>query len=72
MCLAVPGRVEKIENNTAVVDFGGLKKVVYIDLFPDLSIGDYVLVHAGFVIQKVDEAEAKKTLEEFKKIYEIR
>ncbi len=69
MCLSVPARVEKISGLNATVDFGGTKKEVSIMLFPDLKVGDFVLVHAGFVIQKLDEAEAVKTIEAFKEIY---
>lgn len=61
MCLAVPGRIEKIEGEKAIVDFGGLKKEVDVTFAEDVGLGDYVLVHVGFVIQKVDEVVAKET-----------
>lgn len=69
MCLSVPGRVEKIEGLNAIVDFGGSKRNVSTMLFPDIACGDYVLVHAGFIIQKLDPEEAIKTIETFKEIY---
>lgn len=70
MCLSVPGKVESVKGVNAVVDFFGTRKEVSIMLFPDVKKGDYVLVHAGFVIQKLDAEEALKTIEEFRKIYE--
>ena len=63
MCLAIPGRIEKIAYPVAIVDFKGLKREVRIDLIEDPKIGDFVLVHVGMAIQKVDEEEAKKTWE---------
>ncbi len=63
MCLGVPGKVIEIEKNVAKVDVGGLLREVSLDLCPDVSVGEYVLIHAGFAIQKVDEEEAKETLE---------
>ncbi|AEA46202.1 HypC/HybG/HupF family hydrogenase formation chaperone [Archaeoglobus veneficus] len=60
MCLAIPGKVESVEYPFAIVDFSGTKKKVRIDLVDDVKPGEYVLVHVGFAIQKVDEEEAKK------------
>lgn len=60
MCLAVIGRVESIEYPFATVDFKGTKKKVRIDLIEDLKIGEYVLVHVGFAIQKVDSREVEE------------
>lgn len=68
MCLAIPGKIIKIDNNIAMVDFGGVKKDSALDLVPDAKIGDYILVHAGFAINKIDEKEATETL---KLIYEL-
>lgn len=68
MCLAIPGEIIEIEENkedaTRVgrVNFGGIKKMINLDLVPEAVIGDYVLVHVGVAINTVDEAEAKKTL----------
>ncbi|MCX7642089.1 MAG: HypC/HybG/HupF family hydrogenase formation chaperone [Elusimicrobiales bacterium] len=70
MCLSIPAKVIKIEGNNVVVDFGGSQKTVSKVLFPDISVGDYVLVHAGFIIQKLDRDEALKTLDTFKRIYD--
>ncbi len=63
MCLGIPGRVIEIEKNVAKVDVGGLLRDISIELCPEVSPGEYVLIHTGFAIQKVDEEEAKETLE---------
>ncbi len=63
MCLGIPGRVIQIEKNMAKVDVGGLSRDISLDLCPDVSVGEYVLIHTGFAIQKVDEKEAKETLD---------
>ena len=60
MCLAIPGKIISIKNDLAVVDYGGLKKEANITLV-DAKVGDYVLVHVGFAIQKVDEKIARET-----------
>jgi hydrogenase expression/formation protein HypC len=62
MCLAVPMQVKKIEGSFAWVCAGSLMRKVNIEMLSDLKIGDYVMVHAGFAIQKIDPKEAKKTL----------
>ena len=62
MCLAVPARVLSVEGNQAVVDFGGASRSVNITLV-DVEPGEYVIVHAGFAISKMDEKEAQETLE---------
>ncbi len=66
MCLAVPMKVLEIEKEMAIVSIGQVKKRVNIQLVANLKVGDYIIVHAGFGIQKLDEKEAKKTLELFK------
>ncbi|MFN3420281.1 MAG: HypC/HybG/HupF family hydrogenase formation chaperone [Armatimonadota bacterium] len=66
MCLAVPARVVEIVDETnqiAKVDIGGVRRNISVALLEDVNIGDWVLVHVGFAIQKVDEEEAKQTLE---------
>ena len=62
MCLAVPMKVIEIEDNETVVELGGLKKKINLGLLEKIDVGDYVIVHAGFAIQKLDEKEAEKTL----------
>jgi hydrogenase expression/formation protein HypC len=65
MCLAIPGKVlEATEvgvNRIAQVQFGGVTRQVYLDFVPEANVGDYVLVHVGFAISKIDEAEALRT-----------
>lgn len=58
MCLALPGKIEKIEQETAIVDYGGIKKEANVS-FVDCKIGDYILVHVGFAIETVDPSRAK-------------
>jgi hydrogenase expression/formation protein HypC len=70
MCLGIPGRVIENEKNVAKVDVGGLLREISIELCPEVSVGEYVLVHTGFAIQKVDEKEAEETLELLKKMAE--
>ena len=62
MCLAAPGRISAIDGMSARVDFCGVERIALIDLLPDLRTGEYVLVHAGFAIQRLDEVEARETL----------
>jgi hydrogenase expression/formation protein HypC len=62
MCLAVPLKVEKIESNVATVESDGVKIKVDASLVPELSVGDYVLVHAGFAIEVLKPEEAEATL----------
>jgi hydrogenase expression/formation protein HypC len=63
MCLSIPARVVQIDENMAKVDVGGMLKEISIDLCPDVVLGEYVLIHAGFAIQKVDGEEARQTLD---------
>ncbi len=69
MCLAIPARVKGIgENNMAEVDIMGVTRRVSLDIVPEATIGDYVLVHAGFAIQVVDEEYAQETLQTLKEL----
>jgi hydrogenase expression/formation protein HypC len=70
MCLGIPGKVIEIEKNLAKVDVGGLIRDISIELCPEVSVGEYVLIHTGFAIQKVDEKEAEETLEFLKEMAE--
>ncbi len=63
MCLAVPGRVIEIKGKVAVVDFGGVRREVRLDLLPNVEAGDYVIVHTGFAIERLDEKRALEILE---------
>ncbi len=62
MCLAVPLKIIQLDGKTAVGEAGGLSQTIRVDFIPDLKIGDYVMVHAGFAIQKMEEQEAKENL----------
>ncbi|MBP1150729.1 MULTISPECIES: HypC/HybG/HupF family hydrogenase formation chaperone [Methylocaldum] len=70
MCLAVPGQILSIEQaddpllRSGRVDFGGVVKVVNLAYVPEAEVGDYVIVHAGFAISRLDEAEAQAVLKE--------
>jgi hydrogenase expression/formation protein HypC len=68
MCLSVPGRVVEIQNNMAKVEVGGVLREVSMDVCPDAAVGDYVLIHTGFAIQKLDEKEALETLDLLRKM----
>lgn len=64
MCLAIPAKVSTIDDNRmASVDIMGVSRKVSLDLVPEANIGDFVLVHAGFALQVVDEETANETLE---------
>ncbi|HHX94838.1 MAG TPA: HypC/HybG/HupF family hydrogenase formation chaperone [Clostridia bacterium] len=62
MCLSIPSKVVSIDGEFAEVDFQGVRKLVGISLLNDVKVGDYLLVHSGFAIQKVNEKEALETL----------
>jgi hydrogenase expression/formation protein HypC len=69
MCLAVPGRIVSVADRDgtlmSTVDFGGIRKDVCLQYIPDARIGEYVVVHVGFAIQRLDEESARSTLAEF-------
>jgi hydrogenase expression/formation protein HypC len=63
MCLALPARVvELLPGHRAVVDLGGVRKEVSIDLVDDAQVDDYVIIHVGYAIGKIDPEEAQRTL----------
>jgi len=67
MCLGIPGKVTEIRDEGGLamgkVDFGGVRKEACLAYLPEVEVGDYVIVHVGFAISRVDEEEALKTLE---------
>ncbi len=75
MCLAVPGKILSIAGEDllrmARVSFGGTVKEVNLAYVPEAQVGDYVLVHIGFAISKIDEEEAKKVFEYLKEMGEL-
>jgi hydrogenase expression/formation protein HypC len=62
MCLAIPVQVKSIHGRQAEVEVGGVSRKVSIWLTPDVKVGDWVLLHTGYAISIIDEAEAKETL----------
>jgi len=74
MCLAIPGRVEEIFEQNGLkmgnIDYSGTKNIACLEYVPEAKVGEYVIVHAGFAISVIDEAEAKKTLELWDEIAE--
>ncbi|RLE65227.1 MAG: HypC/HybG/HupF family hydrogenase formation chaperone [Thermoprotei archaeon] len=72
MCLGVPAKVVEIRNGgkSAIVDYGGVRREVDAFLVPDLKVGEYVIVHAGAIIEKLDEKEAIESIRLWKEILE--
>ncbi len=72
MCLAVPGRILEVRHDRgtrmATIDFDGIHKEICLAYLPDLDVGDYAIVHVGFAISKVDEAQALETLALFREL----
>ena len=62
MCLAIPSKITKIENDMADIDVDGVRRQASLLLVEDAQVGDYVIVHAGFAISKIDEQAALETL----------
>jgi len=71
MCLALPGKIIEIKGKTGIVEMMGVSREVSLELIRDYNLGDYVLVHAGCAISKVDEEEAIKTIELFNELKEM-
>ena len=70
MCLAIPGKILEIDENSALVDFDGIKQKVIIALIQNPEIGKYVIVHAGYAIEMINEKEAMEAIEQWKEIAE--
>ena len=72
MCLAVPGKLTETQvigdNRIGTVQFGGIKRSVFLDFVPEARAGDYVLVHVGFAISRLDEEEAQRTYQLLERI----
>ncbi len=66
MCLAVPSKIVEINNNVATVDVDGVKRDASLMLLDDAKIGDYVIVHAGFAISKVDQEAARQAIQDIR------
>ena len=63
MCLGVPMQVKTIENDMAICEIDGVQREASLMMIEDVEVGDYVLIHAGFAIEKIDEDEAQLTLQ---------
>ena len=71
MCLAIPVRVVEVgAGDTAIVDLGGVKKEISLALVADVQVGDYVILHVGYALSKLDPDEAEKTLALFAEMHE--
>ena len=68
MCLAIPMKIVKIDGTEGIVEAGGLRRRANFSLMQGVRVGDYVLLHAGFAIEKVHEREAKKTIKLLKEL----
>jgi len=62
MCLAIPMKIKNIQGKFAQVEAGRLMRTINVQMLPNIKAGDYVIVHAGFAIQKVDPKKARETL----------
>ena len=76
MCLGIPGKLESIHQDAqgmrmGRVSFGGVKRDVCLDLVPDAEVGDFVLVHVGFALSRLDAAEAAETLDLLRQMGEV-
>ena len=73
MCIAAPAQVVKInrEDNILYADFGGARQEAKMDLLPDVEIGEYVLIHAGYAIEKLSEEAAKESLEAWEELLDL-
>jgi len=71
MCLAIPALVKSIDGQQAEVEIGGVTRRASIQLTPEVKVGDYVLLHTGYAINVIDEAEAEETLKLLRELSEI-
>ncbi|MCX7703560.1 MAG: HypC/HybG/HupF family hydrogenase formation chaperone [Planctomycetota bacterium] len=62
MCLAVPAKVIKLKENRGIVDLAGVQREADFSLLPEVKVGDWVIIHAGFAIERYSEEEAQETL----------
>lgn len=71
MCLSIPAEVKSIDGEFAIVSIGGVEYKASLQLVSDVEVGDYILMHTGFAIQRLDPEEAQKTLDLFRELDEI-
>lgn len=72
MCLAIPGKIVKKENEKGIVDIGGVKKEFILSLVPEAKEGDWVIIHTGFAIQTLSEEDAQETLRLLNELFDIK
>ena len=70
MCLAIPGKIVSIDGNTALVDFDGIEQKIIIALVLNPEVGKYVIVHAGYAIEQMEEKDTMEAIEQWKEIAE--
>ena len=70
MCLAIPDKIVSIDGNSAIVDFDGIEQEVIIALVLNPEVGKYVIIHAGYAIEQMDEKDAMEAIEQWKEIAE--
>jgi hydrogenase expression/formation protein HypC len=72
MCLAVPGMILEVEqqanSRVGTIQFGGITRPAYLDFVPEANVGDYVIVHVGFAISRIDAEEARRTYDILEKM----
>lgn len=71
MCLSIPAKVESIEGEMAIVSVGGTKYDASLQMIDGVEVGDYILLHTGFAIQKISEEDARETLKIFEEFEEL-
>ena len=71
MCLAIPAQIVSIDGDNGIVDIGGVQKVISLALVDEVAVGDYVIIHVGYALQKLDPEEAAKTLALFAELGEF-
>ncbi|MFZ2634377.1 MAG: HypC/HybG/HupF family hydrogenase formation chaperone [Desulfosalsimonadaceae bacterium] len=69
MCLAIPSKIVSLDGDMAIIDVDGVKRQASVMLLNDIKTGDYVIVHAGFAIHKLDEASALESLQLMREIF---
>lgn len=71
MCIAAPAQIVEINDNVAIVDFGGVRQNAKLDLVEDVDVGRYVLVHSGYAIEVLSDQEAKESLEAWEELLKV-
>ena len=68
MCLAIPAKIVKVDGIMATAEVGGVQKEISLALIEDVAVGDYVIVHVGYALNRLDPEEAEQTLELFREV----